>query len=172
MLQLHAKLFDNEMSSSTNKKVLVARFDRPGVEGFAQLPEGLTTEGLEVLSAGGAVTRVPRGEIRAVCFIREFDGGETWGKQRVFLSRPKAPGLWVRVRFRDGELLEGIMQNNLLADPAGFALVPPDPTFQNQHLFVPREAVTAVEVLGVIGSPLRRVKPAAKDPGQLEMFGP
>jgi hypothetical protein len=108
-----------------------------------------------------------------VCFIREFEAGETWQKQRTFLSRPKAPGLWVRVKFRDGELLEGIMPNNLLGDPAGFAIVPPDPTFQNQHIFVPREAVSKVEVLGVIGSPLRRrtkaVPPDADK--QIELFG-
>ncbi len=159
------------MATPTNKKVLVARFDRPALEGFAQLPEGLTADGLELLSPAGALVRVPLAEIRAICFIREFDAGETWQKQRTFLSRPKANGLWVRVKFRDGETLEGIMRNNLLADPAGFALTPPDPTFQNQHIFVPREAVTAVEVLGVIGSPLRRTKPPAKDADkQLEMF--
>ena len=161
------------MSTSTNKKVLVARFDKSALEGFAQLPEGLTPEGLDVLSPTGALNRVPLAEVRAVCFIREFEAGESWQKQRTFLSRPKAPGLWVRLKFRDGELLEGVMTNNLLGDPGGFAIVPPDPTFQNQHIFVPREAVTAVEVLGVIGSPLRRKsKPAPPDADkQLEMFG-
>jgi hypothetical protein len=62
--------------------------------------------------------------------------------------------------------------NNLLTlDPSGFYVTPPDPTFQNQRIFVPRLALTEVQVLGVIGSPLRRR--AAKDPGkpgQIEMF--
>jgi hypothetical protein len=157
--------------TSTNKKVLIARFDKAPLEGFAQLPEGLTAEGLEVLSPTGAVTRVPLVDVRAVCFIREFEAGETWQKQRAFLSRPKAPGLWVRLKFRDGEVLEGVMPNNLLNEPSGFAVVPPDPTFQNQHIFVPREAVTAVEVLGVIGSPLkRRTKVAPDGDKQLQMF--
>ena len=35
-------------------------------------------------------------------------------------------------------------------------MVPPDPTFQNQRVFVPKEALESVQVLGVIGSPLRR----------------
>jgi len=161
------------VSTSTNKKVLVARFDKSALEGFAQLPEGLTADGLDVLSPTGALNRVPLADVRAVCFIREFEAGESWQKQRTFLSRPKAPGLWVRLKFRDGELLEGVMTNNLLGDPGGFAIVPPDPTFQNQHIFVPREAVTKVEVLGVIGSPLRRRgKPVSADADkQLEMFG-
>lgn len=161
------------MASSTNKKVLVARFDKGPVEGFAQIPEGLSPDGLDVLSQSGSVVHVALADVRAVCFIREFDQGETWQKQRTFLSRPKAPGLWVRVKFRDGEQLEGVMQNNLAAEPDGFAITPPDPTFQNQRLFIPREAVTTVEVLGVIGSPLKRrtPKPDIDDGKQLEMFG-
>ena len=151
----------------------MARFDKGPLEGFAQVPEGLSADGLDVLSPAGALNHVPLAELRAVCFIREFDDGETWRKHRTFLNRPKTPGLWVRVRFRDGEELEGVMPNNLLGDPGGFALVPPDPTFQNQRIFVPREAVTAVEVLGVIGSPLRRAKkPVAPDADkQIELFG-
>ena len=158
------------MSTSTNKKVLIARFDKAALEGFAQLPEGLTAEGLELLSPSGALTRIPLADVRAVCFIREFEAGESWQKQRTFLSRPKSPGLWIRVRFRDGEQLEGVMRNDLVGDPAGFAIVPPDPTFQNQRILIPREAVTSVEVLGVIGSPLRRIpkKPASDD--QIPMF--
>ena len=143
------------------------------MEGFVQLPEGLTADGLDLLSPSGSLTRLPLPDIRAICFIREFDAGETWRKQRTFLSRPKASGLWVRVKFRDGETLEGVMPNNLLGEPSGFAIVPPDPTFQNQRIFVPREAVTTVEVLGVIGSPLRRRpgKISPDDGKQIQMFG-
>lgn len=162
------------MATSTNKKVLVARFDKAALEGFAQVPEGLTPDGLDVLSQAGTVTRVPMADLRAVCYIREFEDGETWRKHRVFQSRPKAPGLWVRVRFRDGEEIEGVMPNNLLGDPGGFAITPPDPTFQNQRIFVPRESVTAVEVLGVIGSPLRKPKKKPVSPDaekQIELFG-
>jgi hypothetical protein len=158
------------VSTSTNKKVLIARFDKAALEGFAQLPEGLTADGLELLSPSGALTRIPLAEVRAVCFIREFEAGESWQKQRTFLSRPKSPGLWIRIRFRDGELLEGVMRNDLLGDPVGFAIVPPDPTFQNQRILIPREAVTSVEVLGVIGSPLRRLPKKGAVEGQIELF--
>lgn len=151
----------------------MARFDKGPVEGFAQIPEGLTPEGLDVLSQAGSLVHVSLADVRAVCFIREFELGETWQKQRVFLSRPKAPGLWVRVRFRDGEQIEGMMLNNLAAEVGGFSIVPPDPTSQNQRLFIPRDAVSAVEVLGVIGSPLKKrtPKPDVDDGKQLEMFG-
>ena len=81
-------------------------------------------------------------------------------------------GLWVRLDFTDGDTAEGLIANNLLSlEATGFQFIPPDPTFQNQRIFVPRTALTNVQVLGVIGSPLRRkraAKPAAE--GQLEMF--
>jgi hypothetical protein len=57
-------------------------------------------------------------------------------------------------------------------ETAGYSVIPPDPTFQNQRVFVPKEALESVQVLGVIGSPLRRrAKESAAKDNQLEMFG-
>ena len=48
-------------------------------------------------------------------------------------------------------------------------MVPPDPGFQNQRVFVPKAALSEVQVLGVVGSPLRkRKKPVPAE--QIEMF--
>ena len=161
------------MAQSTNKKVLLARFDREPVEGFVQASVGFDGEAIDVLTPSGSLLRVPVLETKAVCFVRDFEAGETWREHRTFLTRPKTPGIWVRLLFRDGDSVEGMLQNNLmLVEPAGFSIIPPDPTFQNQRIFVPRAALREVQVLGVIGSPLKRR--AAKKPdgeGQLEMFG-
>jgi hypothetical protein len=160
------------VAQSTNKKVLLARFDREPVEGFVQASAGFDAEAIDLLTPSGSLLRVPVSETKAVCFVRDFEGGETWKEHRVFQTRPKSPGIWVRLLFRDGDSIEGMLQNNLmLVDPAGFGIIPPDPTFQNQRIFVPRSALREVQVLGVIGSPLKR-RPAKKQPGegQLEMF--
>lgn len=160
------------MAGSTNKKVLVARFEREPVEGFIQTPAGFEGEAIELLTPAGGLLRLPLAETKAVCFVRDFDGGETWRQHRCFLTRPKAPVLWVRLLFRDGDSIEGLLTNNLmLVEPAGFYVVPPDPTFQNQRIFVPRAALRQLQVLGVIGSPLRRRPAAKKTDDQLEMFG-
>jgi len=155
---------------AAHKKVLVARFDREPVQGVMQSPE-LQGEELEVLRPDGSLVRIPLGEAKAVCFIREFDGTETWQARRGFSARPKLAGLWVRLKFRDGDWLEGILPNNLmLVETSGFGVIPPDPTFQNQRIWVPKTALETVDVLGVIGSPLRRPKPKPADEGQLQMF--
>jgi len=161
------------VAQSTNKKVLLARFDREPVEGFVQASAGFDGDTIEVLSPSGTLVRVPVSETKAVCFVRDFDAGETWRQHRTFLARPKMPGIWVRLLFRDGDSMEGMLPNNImLVDPAGFSIIPPDPTFQNQRIFVPRLALREVQVLGVVGSPLRRHPSKKPDKeGQLEMFG-
>ena len=160
------------MALASNKKVLIVRFERESLQGFVQTPAGLEGEAIELLRLDGSLVRVPLTETKIVCFVRDFDAGELWREHPAFATRPKTPGLWVRFRFRDGDWLEGLAPNNLLQiEPAGFSAIPPDPSFQNQRVFIPRPALTGVEVLGVIGSPLRRrgAKPA-RDQDQLKMF--
>jgi hypothetical protein len=150
--------------------VLVSRFDRETLTGFVNPQTYLVPDGLELLSTTGSIAILPYIELKFVCFVRDFQQGEPRKEMRLFTSRPKHEGLWIRARFRDGDVMEGVLQNNLLQLEAyGFAFVPPDPSYQYQRLFVPRAALTEISVLGVIGSPLRRkAKPTLKE--QLEMF--
>jgi hypothetical protein len=160
------------MALASNKKVLLVRFERESLQGFVQTPSGLEGGAIELLRPDGSLVRVPSPETKLVCFVRDFESGETWRDHPGFTTRPKTAGLWVRFRFRDGDWLEGLLPNDLLQlEPSGFSFIPPDPSFQNQRIFVPRTALSGVEVLGVIGSPLRR-RPAkpAQDEGQLKMF--
>ncbi|HUA21272.1 MAG TPA: hypothetical protein VMB25_21145 [Bryobacteraceae bacterium] len=161
------------MGGSTNKKVLVSRFDRETLAGFVNPQAYLQPEGLELLSQSGSVSVVPYDEIKLVCFVRDFQQGEPRKELRLFTTRPKMEGLWLRMQFRDGDAMDGILPNNLLQlDSYGFSVIPPDPGFQNQRIFVPKAALMSTQVLGVVGSPLRmprKAKPTAKE--QLEMFG-
>jgi hypothetical protein len=161
------------VAPSTNKKVIVTRFDREPIAGFVQTPGGFTDDSVEVLTPSGNLLKVPYSETKVVCFVREFEAGNSWQAHRHFATRPKTAGLWVRLRFNDHDSIEGLIPNNLLAvESSGFQIIPPDPTFQNQRIFVPRTALADVQVLGVIGSPLKRgraAKPPTED-GQMEMF--
>jgi uncharacterized protein DUF6982 len=160
------------LAVSTTKKVLVTRFDREPLSGFVNPHSYLLADGLELLSQSGAVSVIPYPEIKLVCFVRDFNQGEPRKELRLFSTRPKMEGLWIRMRFRDGDAMDGMLPNNLLQfDSFGFSVVPPDPGFQNQRVFVPKAALSGVQVLGVVGSPLRmrKAKPTPKE--QLEMFG-
>jgi hypothetical protein len=161
------------LAGSTNKKVLVTRFDRDTLSGFVNPQTYLQTLGLELLTTLGTVIVVPYSEVKTVSFVRDFDAGEARQEMRQFATRPKMEGLWVRLRFRDGDAMDGLLANNLLQlEHQGFTLVPPDPGFQNHRVFVPKAALSEVQVLGVVGSPLRKGRKAKPVPEeQLEIFG-
>lgn len=142
------------MASSTVKKVVVRRFDRENVTGFVNPFSYLQPSAIEILTPDGALAVLPYDEVRSVCFVKDFEAEAE--PSRIFMTRPKLEGLWVRMLFRDGEILDGILPNNLLAwEIAGFTVTPPEPDANNQRVFVPRSALKSIQVLGVVGSPLR-----------------
>ncbi|MDQ6760682.1 MAG: hypothetical protein M3Z32_12590, partial [Acidobacteriota bacterium] len=102
------------MNPSTNKKVLISRFDRESLSGFVSPATYLQPAGLEVLTLTGTLMMVPYLEVKTVAFVRDFDQGEPSRELRAFTARPKMAGLWVRMRFRDGDMLDGVLTNNLL----------------------------------------------------------
>ena len=160
------------MAGSTNKKVLVSRFDRESLSGFVNPQTYLLPAGLELLTQTGSVQVVPYDEVKLVCFVRDFQDGEPSKELRMFTTRPKMEGLWIRMHFRDGDVMDGLLSNNLLQlEPHGFSAIPPDPRFQNQRVFVPKAALSSIQVLGVVGSPLRQTrkpKPVPKE--QIGLF--
>ena len=162
----------SSLAASTNKKVLVSRFDREPIRGFANPRSWLQPEGLELLSTAGELVLLPYPDVKLVSFVRDFEQGEPRPELRTFSTRPKMDGLWVRLTFRDGDCMDGILSNNLLqVETQGFSIVPPDPDYRNQRVFVPRSALQEMQVLGVVGSPLnvgRRKKPPPKE--QIPLF--
>lgn len=159
------------MSSSTNKKVVIYRFDRESIAGFVSPQTWLATSGVEVLTPAGAVATVPYGEIKAVCFVKDFDGGVWAGERRLFASRPKTEGLWVRALFRDNDFVEGILPNELLQlEAQGYLVAPPDASSNNQRVFLPRTALKEMKVIGVVGTPRRPAKAKPEVKIQIDLF--
>lgn len=161
-----------ELSGSTAKRVLVDRYDRPQLRGYVQAQSYLQADGVELLNPEGNVLKIPYGHIKTVSFVRELEGSSVWGERREFLARPKTPGLWVELRFKDGDRLEGVMGNNLLlVEQTGLALAPPDPAGNTQKVFVPRAGLVGVSVLGVIGVKRKRAKAVQPAAEQITLFG-
>jgi len=155
--------------SSTHKKVVVRKLDRDSVQGY--LPPGnfISDGKLELINTAGTGVRIQLSEVKGVFFVREFGDSEALPR-KTFTSRPRTEGLWVRIRFRDGETLEGLMPNDLTQiTPEGFFLNPPDTRANTQRIFLPRSALAEVTVLAVIGSPARR-RQAVADIRQVPLF--
>jgi hypothetical protein len=134
--------------------VVVRRFDRENLTGFVNPLSYLQPHNVELLKPDGELALLPYEEVKSVCFVKDFQAEAE--SRRIFLTRPKLEGLWVRMQFRDGEVMDGVLPNNLLAwETAGFTVTPPEPDANNQRVFVPRSALKTIQVLGVVGSPLR-----------------
>jgi hypothetical protein len=156
---------------STHKKVIVRKIDRDTLNGFVA-PANFVHDGkLEILNTAGNVVGIDLTDIKGVYFVREFADSETLSR-KTFTSRPRSEGLWVRLKFKDGEILEGMMPNDLSQTlPEGYLINPPDLRSNTQRIFVPRSALSSLNVLAVIGAAHRRRKAAAADSQQVQLFG-
>jgi hypothetical protein len=142
--------------ASTHKKVIVRKLGRDNVPGYVSAGEFINAGKLELLNTSGNVVLINTSEIKAVYFVRDF-AESNFVQRKTFTSRPRMEGLWVRLRFRDSEMLEGLMPNDLLQGRAeGFFLNPPDTRGNVQRIFVPRTALAELTVLAVIGAAQRR----------------
>ncbi len=155
---------------STHKKVIVRKLNRDSLPGF--VGASFVSDGkLEMLNTSGNVVMIELNDVKSVHFVREF-GDADMNSRKTFTTRPRSEGLWVRLRFRDNEVMEGMMPNNLTQVSAdGFFINPPDTRSNTQRIFVPRSALTDLKVLAVIGGQQRRKKAVASgDARQVGLF--
>ena len=138
---------------STYKKVVVRRLGQGLMKGFVDFASYLGPDGLRMLDRQGRALTIPLHEIKGVFFVKDFDGNPQRSERKLFQSRPRLAGLWVRATFKDKEVLEGLLPSNLLElSPEGFLVTPADLYSNNLRIFVPRTALSEITVLGVIAN--------------------
>jgi len=158
---------------STHKKVIIRKFDRDTVNGYVA-PDKFIVEGkVELLNTAGNVVSIELKDVKGIYFVRDFGEPDAL-LRKTFTTRPRTEGLWVSLRFRDNDLMEGMMPNDLTqVTPEGYLVNPPDTRSNTQRIFVPRTALAQLTVLAVIGggAARRRRRPAAAaDTRQVPMF--
>ena len=178
------------MPSSAHKKVIVRRSRGPGqtdilngylaLNGFVRsrvTSSGSATQAgmVDLLDLDGRVLSIPLNEIKLISYVRDFNLADTVNPERLlrrtFLARPRAEGLWLRLTFTAGDMLEGLAPTDqtLLDDlvhDAGLFLIPPDTRSNTQRIFVPRSAIAELVLLAVVTSPSK------KKPGLIAAEGP
>ena len=155
--------------ASSHKKVIVRKMGRDSIGGYVS-PANFVVEGkLELLNPSGKVVLIDLGEVKSVDFVRDFSDTAAVGR-KTFTSRPRTDGLWVRLKFTDNDVLEGLMANDLTqVVPQGYLITPPDTRGNTQKVFVPKSALHEMIVLAVIGRPEARKK-TADDLRQEKLF--
>src|SRR5882724_10158744 len=136
--------------SVSRKKVIVRKLSRDWLSGYLPPAAFVVQEQAQVLDLAGKLVSVSMAEVKWICFVRDFQSGDVNQPERLlrktFITRPRSQGLWVRVRLKDNDLLEG----------EGLFLIPPDTRSNTQRIFLPRQAVAELDVLAVIKTGARR----------------
>lgn len=92
--------------------------------------------------ASRPAVKVLVGDLKAVFFVKTFDGDKTHNPPED-ISGLAGQGRRVEVTFRDGEVLRGFTLGYNPAKP-GFFVVPADPGGNNQRVFVVNAAVKKI----------------------------
>jgi len=156
--------------ASTHKKVVVVLADKKPLRGYLNPVRLGQTAPIDLLTPEGEHLEIALERVRSIYFVREFSD-EFEPERKAFLSRPKLDGLWVRLRYNDGETLEGVVPNDLLGMlDNGVQITPPDLNSATDRIFVPRAALTELTVLGVVGIARRKPAAAAAAASQPRLF--
>jgi hypothetical protein len=111
-------------------------------------------DSIEIRMASGDTESIAADGVKAVFLVRSFEGDSTRKDLHFHALMPVSKGVWVRLRFDDGELMEGIVLNTgaFVLEP-GFCLIPTDPLGNNRLAYVPKARLRSVEVLGLRNPP-------------------
>ena len=172
--------------SSAHKKVIVRRFTGETLPGYLPLTafvrnraaQPTPQSAIDLLDLEGRVISLLVNDIKHICYVRDFNLSDTSNPERLtrrtFLAKPRTEGLWLRMTFRTGDLLEGLapidisLTDDLIGDH-GLHLTPPDTRSNTQRIYVPRTSITELQLLAVITTPSRRKPlPASSVPSMQE----
>jgi len=164
----------NRAPASTHKKVVVVFLDGSDEKGYLN-PSALGCgDEIDLLTPEGEHRRIELRDAKAIYFVRELS--EPFEPERkTFLNRPKLDGLWVRLTFRDDDVMEGLISSDLLdLLDTGVQITPPDLHGNSLRIFIPRSALREMKVLGVVGAARRAPRPGVPSraplPAQSKLF--
>lgn len=154
---------------NARKKVIVRQLNSGLLRGYLP-PAGIVRHdgeqpSLDLLDLAGRAQTVPLENVKLISFVREFyvadDANPERLPRRTFVARPRSEGLWVRLTLQGDDVLEGLAPLDLqladhLVQDLGLYLTPPDIRGNTQRLYVPRSAITMLQILAVISTPTKR----------------
>jgi len=145
-----------EAMASSRKKAIFRKLSRDWLAGYLPAGDFVHAGRVEMLDLEGKVVALATEDLKWICYVRDFNSGELNNPERLvrrtFAGRPRGEGLFVRVRLKDGDLVEGLAANDTsLVSSEGIFLTPPDLRSNTQRIWIPRGAVEDLEVVAVVG---------------------
>jgi hypothetical protein len=147
--------------SAEQNDMLVIQFGDRTVKGYTDIQEWPSAQA-EDFSArkpvfrrlgGGTAEDIPLDGVKAIFFVKSFEG--KWHDDLRFHDHLPAPDcLWVRVTFHDGEIIEGLIANDQnFVLRSGFYMAPIDPEGNNWLIYVLKNKLKELQILGLRQAP-------------------
>ncbi len=155
------------------------RFTGETLPGYLMPSNFVRNRAVDLLDLSGRVIPLPINDIKHICYVRDFNLNDNINPERLirrsFLAKPRTEGLWLRMTFRTGDLLEGLaplditLTDDLICDQ-GLHITPPDIRSNTQRIYVPRTSLSELQLLAVITTPSRRKPLPASTTLQEDLF--
>jgi hypothetical protein len=157
--------------AGAQKKVIVRLFGADAtnppspVAGYLPAAAFADAGNVALMDPGGRVISLPLHDIKLIAYVRDFNIGDALEPERLgrrtFPARPRSEGLWLRMTFRDGDVLEGLAGLDItfldsMVTDGGLMVTPPDARSNAQRVYVPRSALAGLELLGIVTSAAKR----------------
>jgi hypothetical protein len=148
---------------ATKSEKVVIRFSNGTLKGYLDSPAADTIEELLGNAPQGSpetfrfrrldsdeVEEISFNDVKAVFYVNSFDGDSEHNHLNFHTRAPIVHGIWMRLQFLDGEVMEGIVYNSIryLIDP-GFFLLPTDPGSNNKLVYVVKSWLVDHRILGM-----------------------
>jgi len=157
---------EEQPCSTQEHKIVIHVSSGEIIKGYAELSQdldpaalfdvskGVALRTIAVRSVGSRTTLdVPLQDIKSVFIVRSFRGDPGRKDLRFYSNGPEVGKIWAEIRFKDSEVLEGLIENSvqhLLGD--GLVVRPTDTGSNNLLVYVNKEAIDSFRVLGVRAS--------------------
>jgi hypothetical protein len=151
-----------EIGLSRQEKMVI-QLGTKTIKGYLECPECTSIEDLFAnmrtnssetlrirLLESNAVEEVSVRDVKAIFFVKSFEGDPNHRDLFFSTRAPIFQGVWMRFQFRDGEVMEGIAHNSIryLVDP-GFFVLPTDPGSNNKLVYVSKSWLTDHRIIGM-----------------------
>ena len=153
----------------SRKKVIARKLTQDWVAGYLPSSSFCHNGTLELLALDGKTLQLDAAGLKWICYVRDFNSGEAANPERLlrktFTGRPRTEGLLLRIRLTDGDLIEGLVANDIsLISGEGIFLTPPDVRSNTQRIWISPSAIAELEVIALIGAAKRRQPGPPKAP--------
>ncbi len=107
-------------------------------------------DNVRILDESGNESTFPIKDLKAIFFVKEFNGDPAYDEVLFLKKETARPWLWVHVEFEDGEILEGRIRNSeeIINGSTGFFIWVSDEYANSQSVYVVKKSIRKFKIMG------------------------